>query len=66
MLFFNTLSINDPHLNAVECFDNDVKVRDYCHITGKHKVSPRRGCNINFKLNKKLPIVFHNPKVYIL
>ena len=66
MLFFNTLSINDPHLNAVECFDNDVKVRDYFHITGKHKVSPRRRCNINFKLNQTLSIVFHNPNVYIL
>ena len=29
--------------------DNDVKVRDRCHITGKYKDSAHRDCNINFK-----------------
>ena len=27
--------------------DGDIKVRDHCHITGKHRVSARRDCNIN-------------------
>ena len=28
--------------------DNDVKVRDHCHITGKYRGCAYRGCNINF------------------
>ena len=44
--------------------DNDVKVRDRCHITGKYRGSAHRDCNINVKLNHKIPIVFHNLKKY--
>ena len=40
--------------------DNDVKVRDHCHISG----SAHRNCNINVKLNHKIPVVFHNLKNY--
>ena len=38
--------------------DNDVKVRDHCHITGKYGGSAYRDCNINVKLNHK--IMTHN------
>ena len=41
---------------------NDVKVRDHCHITGKYRGSAHRDCNINVKLNHKIPVVFHNLK----
>ena len=44
--------------------DNDVKVTDHCHITGKYRSSAHRDCNINRKLNHKIPIVFHNLKNY--
>ena len=47
--------------------ENDVKVRDHCHITAKYRSSAHRGsahrdCNINLKLNLKIPIAFHNVK----
>ena len=42
--------------------DNDVKVRDLWHITGKYRDSSHRDCNINVKLNHKIPVVFHNLK----
>ena len=42
--------------------DRNVKVRDHCHITGKYRGSTHRDCNINFKLNHKITIVFHNLK----
>ena len=45
-------------------FDNDVKVRDHYNITGKYKGSAHRDCNINVKLNHKVPVVFHNLKNY--
>ena len=40
--------------------DNDVEVRDYCHITGKYRGCVQRDCNINLKLNHKIPVVFRN------
>ena len=51
----------------IKCWicDNDyVKVRDHCPITGKYRGSAHRNCNINVKLNHKLPVVFHNLKNY--
>ena len=57
--------------NSTKCWicdndyiDNNVKVRDNCHITGKYKDSAHRDCNINLKLNRKTPVVFHNLKSY--
>ena len=44
--------------------DNDIKVRDHCHITGKYKGSAHRDYNINLKSNQKIPVVFHNIKNY--
>ena len=44
--------------------DNDVKVRDHCHITGKYRGSLHGNCNINVKLNLEIPVVFHNVKNY--
>ena len=38
----------------------DEKVRDDCHITG----NAHWGCNINFQLIKKIPVIFHNLKGY--
>ena len=43
----------------------DVKIRDHCHITGKYRASAHRDCNINVKLNHKIPILFHNLKTMI-
>ena len=55
--------------NSTKCWicdndyiDNDAKVRDHCHITGKYRVSLHRDGNINVKLNHKIPVIFHNLK----
>ena len=44
--------------------DTDIKVKDHCHITGKYRGSAHRDCNVNVKLNYKIPVVFHNLKNY--
>ena len=44
--------------------ENDVKVRDHSHITGKYRGSAQRDSNINLKLNHKIPAAFHNLKNY--
>ena len=62
---------NEDFTNSTKCWicendyvDNDVKVRDHCHITGKYRGSSHRYCNINPKLNHKIHVVFHNLKNY--
>ena len=43
--------------------END-KVRDHCHITGKYRGAVHWNFNINLKISKKLPIIFHNLRGY--
>ena len=55
----NKRRICDKLFNAV-----DNKVRDHCNVTGKYRGSVHSSCNINLKLTKKVPIIFHNLRVY--
>ena len=49
----------------VKNFDNDEeKVRDHCHITGKLRGAAHWDCNINFCLTKKISAIFHNLRGY--
>ena len=38
----------------------DDKVRDHCHITEKYRGAAHWNCNINLKLSRKIPVMFHN------
>ena len=42
----------------------DEKVRDHCHITGKYRCASHWGCYINFKMSKKIHVIFHNLRGY--
>ena len=42
----------------------DNKVRDHCHITGKYRGAAHYSCNINLKVSKNVPVIFHNLKEY--
>ena len=45
--------------------DNDEeKVRDHCHVTGKFRGAARWNCNINFQLTKSVPEIFYNLRGY--
>ena len=45
--------------------NNEEKVRDHCHITGKFRGAAHWNCNINFQLTKKVPAIFHNSRSLI-
>ena len=36
------------------------KVRNYCHYTGKYRGAAHSNCNLNYKILKEIPVVFHN------
>ena len=40
--------------------NDDEKVRDHCHITGKFRGVVHWSCNINLPLTKKISVTFHN------
>ena len=42
----------------------DDKVRDDGHITGKYRGASHWSCNINLKISKKIPVIFHNSRGY--
>ena len=62
---------NEDFENSTKCWicdnnhiDNEVKVRDHFHITGKYRGSANRDSNINVNLNHKIPVTFHNLENY--
>ena len=36
------------------------KIRDHCHYTGKYRGAAHSNCNLNYKIPKEIPVVFHN------
>ena len=40
------------------------KVRDHCHYTGKYRGAAHSKCNLNYKIVKEIPVLFHNGSVY--
>ena len=61
------------HANANICFicekpfgndKNAIKVRDHCHYTGKYRGAAHNACNLQYKVPKSIPVVFHNGSNY--
>ena len=45
--------------------DNDEeKVTDHCHVTGKFRGATHGSYNINFELTKNVPVIFYNLRGY--
>ena len=40
------------------------KVKDHCHYTGKYRGAAHNNYNLNYKIPKEIPIVFHNGSTY--
>ena len=47
--------------------NNDIRVRDHCHITGEFRGSAHQDCNLKLRINPdkiKIPVIFHNLRGY--
>ena len=58
---------NKCHICNKKYTDEDIKVRDHCHITGKYRGSAHQECNLQLRLNTekiKIPVIFHNLRGY--
>ena len=45
-------------------FNNDGKVKDHCHFTGKYWGAAHNTCNLRYKDPKNIPVIFHNGSTY--
>ena len=45
-------------------FKRMYKVRDHFHHTGKFRGAADSSCNLNYKITKEIPVVFHNGSTY--
>ena len=46
--------------NSKKEFKTKQKGRDHCHYTGKYRGAAHSNCNLNYKISKEIPVVFHN------
>ena len=47
--------------------EENIPVRDHCHITGKYRGSAHKNCNLKLQISAekiKIPVIFHNLKGY--
>ena len=44
--------------------EEDRKVRDHCHYTGKYKGAAHSKCNLQCKIPGHIPVIFHNLSGY--
>jgi Recombination endonuclease VII len=52
------------HCHICETELGDDRVRDHCHITGKYRGAAHNDCNLNYKIPKFIPVLFHNLSGY--
>ena len=61
---FQLLSNNKSCICDKLVLVGDDKVRDHYHVTGKYRSSAHWSCNVNVKLTKKVPVIFHHLRSY--
>jgi hypothetical protein len=53
--------------NCITCkqdLDDETKVRDHCHLTGKFRGAAHNRCNLKYQVPKFFPVLFHNLSGY--
>lgn len=57
-------STSKCHICSEQFLPHDIRVRDHCHFTGKYRGPAHQPCNLNYKAEKVIPVVFHNLTCY--
>ncbi|XP_073962457.1 uncharacterized protein [Choristoneura fumiferana] len=61
----NVFDNSEPCHICGELFkENEVYVIDHCHLTGAVRGRAHNSCNVNFKLPRFIPVIFHNLSGY--
>ena len=55
---------NATHCHICEEKLGEDKVLDHCHLTGKYRGAAHNECNLNYKIPKFFPVIFHNLSGY--
>lgn len=55
---------DECHICGEKYIENDIPVRDHCHLTGDYRGSAHNKCNLNYQVSRNIPIVFHNLSNY--
>ena len=55
---------NATHCHICEGELREDKVLDHCHLTGKYRGAAHNECNLNYKIPKFFPVIFHNLSGY--
>ena len=58
---------NECHICNKRYTNEDIKVRDHCHITSKYRGSAHQECNLKLRVKPeeiKIPVIFHNLRGY--
>jgi len=57
-------STTQCHICEKPFAEDDTRVRDHCHLTGRYRGPAHSNCNFNYKESFCIPIVFHNLSGY--
>ena len=55
---------NATHCHICEKELGEDKVLDHCHLTGNYRGAAHNECNLNYKIPKFFPVIFHNLSGY--
>ena len=58
---------NKCHICEKSYNEEDIRVRDHCHITGNYRGSSHQDCNLKLRIDPreiKIPVIFHNLRGY--
>src|SRR6266536_194432 len=66
-----TLAERGEYNLATKCYlcddiftEDNKKIRDHCHVSGKYRGAAHEKCNLQLKLSPEIPVIFHNLKGY--
>ena len=60
-------TMNECHICGEKDTDQDMRLGDHCHITGKFRGSAHQECNLKLRIKLddiKIPVIFHNLRGY--